>query len=153
LLYQEILLRRERGEVARLEEYAFRFPELSPQLREHFEVHQALESGSPFDTAPAEGGPVTTPSPGSPGLPDAPLVPGYEILGELGRGGMGVVYRAVQTSLRRPVALKMLREGVLAGSDAVARFRREAETVARLRHPNVVHLYEIGAWDGRPYFS
>jgi serine/threonine protein kinase/photosystem II stability/assembly factor-like uncharacterized protein len=81
-----------------------------------------------------------------------PTIPGYEFLGELGRGGMGVVYRARQLSLNRLVALKMLLAS-RAGPDELARFRREAEAVARLRHPNFVHVYDIGEQDGRPFFS
>src|SRR5262245_46615174 len=89
---------------------------------------------------------------GAPAVP-WPAVPGYEILGELGRGGMGVVYQARQENLGRLVALKMLRPDSGAGPEELARFRREAESVAGLRHANFVHIYDIGEQDGRPFFA
>jgi serine/threonine protein kinase/tetratricopeptide (TPR) repeat protein len=82
-----------------------------------------------------------------------PNVPGYEVLKELGHGGYGVVYQARQVGVNRLVALKMIKDGAYASPEELARFRREAEAIARLQHPHIVQIHEIGEHDGRPFFS
>ncbi len=80
-------------------------------------------------------------------------MPGYEVLELLGRGGMGVVYRARQQALNRLVALKMILDGTHSGDRQISRFRIEAEVIARLEHPNIVHIHEIGEHEGRPFLA
>ena len=80
-----------------------------------------------------------------------PQLPGYEILGVLGKGGMGIVYQARHRALNRLVALKMIKAAGQAEAAALARFRTEAEAIARLQNPHVVQIYEVGEYDGLPY--
>jgi tetratricopeptide (TPR) repeat protein len=82
-----------------------------------------------------------------------PQIPGYEIEAVLGRGGMGVVFKARHCALDRTVAIKMLLAGSFASPQALARFRREAEALAGLGHPNIVQVYDAGDIEGRPYFA
>jgi serine/threonine protein kinase len=83
----------------------------------------------------------------------APSIPGYEILGELGRGGMGIVYKAQNHKYDRPVALKMILGGRGAAFLELARFRIEAEGIASLEHPNIVLIHEVGVHLGYPFFA
>jgi WD40 repeat protein len=101
------------------------------------------------DEAPTQTVPCSSP-------PGWPRIPGYEVLSEMGRGGMGVVYKARQVSrlgAERVVALKTIHTRGAARPEAVARFRAEAATVARLEHPNIVRLYADGEHDGEPFFA
>src|SRR5262245_5850965 len=77
----------------------------------------------------------------------------YDLLGELGRGGMGVVYKARQRDLDRVVALKMILSSQFASSDQVRRFHAEARACARLPHPHIVQVYDVGEEHGQPYFA
>ena len=81
------------------------------------------------------------------------FVPGYDLLGELGRGGMGVVYQARDQKLKRLVAVKMILGGVHASQEDMQRFQTEAEAVAKLQHPNIVQIFEVGEYQGNPYIS
>jgi hypothetical protein len=89
----------------------------------------------------------------APSVVGLPQIEGYEVLQELGRGGMGVVYKARQLRPRRLVALKMILAAEYAGSDHVARFRAEAEAVARLQHPNIVQIHEVGDHQGHAFLT
>jgi WD40 repeat protein len=109
--------------------------------------------------APADGGKTLDHPPGRPDpteqieLGQLPAVPGYEIQRELGRGGMGVVYQALQYGLNRTVALKMVLAGAHARSDELVRFLAEAETAARLQHHGIVQVFDTGRVAGLPYFT
>jgi serine/threonine-protein kinase len=121
-------------------------PELLPQVRERWQQMCRVQAELDAVFPPAERSEAPENAP-------LPVIPGYEVEAILGRGGMGVVFRARHLRLNRVVALKMTLAGSYAGAHERNRFQREAEAVARLQHPNVVQVYDVGDSDGRPYFT
>lgn len=170
LIYSEILVREATGDQPEIDEYAQRFPSQADSLRRLWDVHRALPStrdeagdgrgveslqrdtrefGASERHAAGE-----SPDTGEVREPPAlPEIPGYELLGEIGRGGMGVVYRARHVRLGRLVALKLLRGAALPDAEQRERFDREAQAVARLQHPHIVQIFDGGEHEGRPYLA
>jgi serine/threonine protein kinase len=122
------------------------------ELLRHDQVNHETDSflNSPLKNAAAQLRPTL---PAMPEVVETPNIPGYEILGDLGRGGMGVVFKARQLNLNRIVALKMLLQSEAAGPQQIKRFKNETELLARLQHPNIIPIYDVGTQDGRPYFT
>jgi len=139
LLEAEHGLRQRREGDVELDEYGRRFPAYIDKLR-----RRLGSAATRADNGSALGIEIS-------GC-ELPAVPGYEIIEEIGRGGMGVVYRARQLGLARTVALKMVLTGRRTGPQHLARFRAEAAALARLQHPNIVQIFDVGDAAGRPYF-
>lgn len=133
----DYLQRLESGETPDPADYLSAYPQHADELRDFFRNHHWL-------------GESPAPTPCS--LIGVKIGP-YEIEAEIARGGMGVVYRARQQGLERPVALKLITGGVLAGAEERQRFRIEAEAAARLHHPGIIAIHDIGSWQGQEYFS
>jgi serine/threonine-protein kinase len=131
------LVLHESGEAPQPDAYIANYPHVAEELKSFFRNRHWME-GSSAETSPLKIG---------------TFVGSYRIEAELARGGMGVIYRATQQGLNRPVALKLIRSGLLASDEERRRFRREAEAAAQLHHPGIVPIYEIGQWQGYDFFS
>jgi serine/threonine protein kinase len=150
VIYGEYLLREQLGERPSLDEYQSRFPEQASLLARQLELHHALADQPPPSAASSAPSSLPRRPSTHQGLAHAapwagpPVIPGYEVLEEIGRGGMGVVYKARQLSLDRTVALKVL--CVHPGRDPLAldRMRREARVMARMSHPHIVTVFDAG---------
>ncbi len=147
LLISDLSEQARRGQTPDLDAAAGRHPELASELRELWAVAQ-------FADLARGSGDTTVARTFTPEEPPATLpreFGDFVLESELGRGGMGVVYRAKQRSLDRTVAIKMVREAHLASEADRGRFRGEAEAAARLHHPNIVTVHEVGSTDGQAY--
>src|SRR5262249_10724523 len=148
-LAAEFVERHRGGEHPPLGEYTGRYPELAADIRELFPALVQLEQLKP----PADATGALAPAAAAPNGTRLERLGDYRIVGEVGRGGMGVVYEAEQESLGRHVALKVLPSSALLNATYLERFRREAKAAARLHHTNIVPVFGVGQADGVPFYA
>jgi serine/threonine-protein kinase len=154
VIFDRLLQDSQRGNGQQRLEDAIRLnPDLEQDLRELFATAQMAEDLAVLQSVSLSDTIRQPRRPRGSGSAVGSRVGEYEIQGEIGRGGMGVVYRAWQQSLQRTVALKMIPNAAFASSQDVARLRIEALAAARLQHPNIVPVYDVGEQDGQPWFS
>ena len=136
-----------------VERRAREHPDLADELRQLWAAALVAEEAATVDLAAEEASAMPTDSRTDVTGELPRTFGGYQLLEELGRGGMGVVYHAVQQSLGRKVALKRILRGEYASAADLARFRAEAESAARLDHPSILPVHEIGEVEGQLYFT
>ena len=152
-LLAELLEQSRSGGTADLEGMLRRHPEHAEELRQLWATMQIAEDFGQVSAASWLGTDISSSLSIAPAGEQPRHFGDYQLLEEIGRGGMGVVYQARQISLGRTVALKVVLRGKLASSSDRQRFRAEAESAARLDHPHIVPVYEVGEIDGQPYFT
>ena len=154
LVYGEFLVREELGEAPALDDYLRRFPQYADALRLQLEFHRAVSSGSAGPTALNPDAPTVVRDEPGRGAGAAPAVPGYELHGRLGHGGMGDVWLGRDARLGRDVAVKVLKDELSGRPNLVRRFIEEAQVASQLAHPAIPPVHELGALpDGRPFFA
>ncbi len=152
LVRVEFHYRQKTGETPSLKEYQSRFPQYEKELAQLLSGQQATP-GDNLSTS-ADGTPMWSTPMWTPGRDTGPpVIPGYELMEEIGRGGMGVVYKARQRPIDRLVALKIIRGSAWMEGEGQERFRTEATALARLHHPNIIEVFEVGEAEDRPFFS
>lgn len=151
----EYVTAREQGQEPSRQKLLDDNPSIADELREFFELHDQLSGaeGNVETQAGALDTPGSIPRPASSQVQPPRELGDYEILEEIDRGGMGVVYKARHKELGRVVALKLIRSGELASEEEIQRFRSEAEAAAALTHPGIVPIYEVGMLDGLVYYT
>lgn len=161
-LLELLMQQRRQGKHPDFAAIARQYPNLADELADLWSIAQLADGLAAPRLGPGSGlGTASYHTPTEASLPTLPrTVADFEILGELGRGGMGIVYKARQLSLNRTVALKVMLRGDFATEAERARFRAEAEAAAQLKHPNIVQIFEVGEWrdensnsEPLPYFS
>lgn len=158
-LINDFFDRRQRGESVSEEAFLSEHPDYAVELREHLCGLDLIRDLGSSDSDVTRASPAlrgtgsSAVDPLTSNSTPLPEIHGYQVLKQIGRGGMGVVFKAIQLSTKRVVALKLLLEGPLAAESSRRRFEREIALAAQLRHPGIIPIYDSGEFDGRMYYA